>query len=251
MPRFKDKVVLVTGGTAGIGRATAEAFVQAGAAVVITGRTVSAGEDLVRRLRSEGGQARFVAGDVAREDDVRSWVTTALQEFGRLDVAINNAGVEGTLGPVSEQTEENFDHVFNANVKGLLFALKHEIPVITRPGGAIVNLSSIVGDVGMAGASVYAASKHAVNGLTRTAALETAGLGIRVNAIAPGGVLTSMFERFTSGNNEVQAAFAKIHPMGRLATPEEIAQTILFLASDEARFVTGSVLLADGGYTAQ
>lgn len=168
-----------------------------------------------------------------------------------MDVAINNAGVEGTLGPITEQTVKNFDHVFNANVKGLLLALKHEIPALVKPGGSIVNLSSMVGDVGMAGASVYAASKHAVNGLTRTAALETAQLGVRVNAIAPGGVLRPMAERFTSGSKEVQAAFAKTHPMGRLAQPEEIAATILFLASEEARFITGSVLLADGGYTAQ
>jgi NAD(P)-dependent dehydrogenase (short-subunit alcohol dehydrogenase family) len=251
MPRFKDKVVLVTGGTAGIGRATVEAFAKEGARIVVTGRTASSGEDFVTRLRAQGVQAMFVAGDTCREDDVKSWVAAAIKEFGRLDVAINNAGVEGMLGPITEQTVENFDYVFCANVKGLLLALKHEIPALVKPGGTIVNVSSIVGDVGMAGASVYAASKHAVNGFTRTAALETAQLGVRVNAVAPGGVLTPMTERFTSGNKEVQAAFAKTHPIARLAQPEEIAAIILFLASDDAKFITGSVLLADGGYTAQ
>jgi NAD(P)-dependent dehydrogenase (short-subunit alcohol dehydrogenase family) len=251
MLQFKDKVVLITGGTAGIGRATAQAFANEGAVVVITGRTTSAGEQLVEVLRARGAQAKFMPGDVAREDDVRSWMAATVKEFGQLDVAVNNAGVEGTLGPIAEQTAENFDHVFNANVKGLLFSLKHEIPALAKRGGSIVNVSSIVGDVGMAGASVYAASKHAVNGLTRTAALETAQAGIRVNAVAPGGVLTAMTERFTSGNKEIQAAFARTHPVGRLAQPEEIAAAILFLASDAARFITGSVLLVDGGYTAQ
>jgi NAD(P)-dependent dehydrogenase (short-subunit alcohol dehydrogenase family) len=251
MPRFQDKVVLVTGGTAGIGRATSEAFAKEGARVVVTGRTPSTGKEFVARLRAQGMQALFVAGDTSREEDVKSWVEATIKEFGRLDVAVNNAGTEGTLGPITEQTVLNYEHVFDANVKGLLLALKHEIPALVKPGGSIVNLSSIVGDVAMAGASLYVASKHAVNGLTRTAALETASLGIRVNAVAPGAVLTSMSERFTGGNKEYLAALAKAHPIGRLAQPEEIATTILFLASEEARFITGSVLLADGGYTAQ
>ena len=251
MPNFKDKVVLVTGATAGIGRATAEAFAAAGAAVVVTGRNTAAGDDLVASLRARGTKAKFLAGDVTREQNVRSWIAATLQEFGRLDIAVNNAGVEGTLGPIVEQTEENFARTFDANVKGLLFSLKHEIPVLAKQGGAIVNVSSIVGDVGMAGASVYVASKHAVNGLTRTAALETARMGIRVNAVAPGGVMTPMLERFTGGNKEAQAGFANSHPIGRLAHPDEIAPAILFLASDEAKFITGSVLLVDGGYTAQ
>ena len=251
MPNFKDKVVLVTGATAGIGRATAEAFAAAGATLVLTGRNTAAGEDLVAALRARGTQTKFFAGDVAREESVRAWIAAAVQEFGRLDVAVNNAGVEGKLGPIVEQTAENFAHTFDTNVKGLLFALKHEIPVLAKQGGAIVNVSSIVGDVGMAGASVYAASKHAVNGLTRSAALETARMGIRVNAVAPGGVMTPMLERFTGGSQEMQAGFANGHPVGRLAQPEEIAQAILFLASHEARFMTGSVLLIDGGYTAQ
>lgn len=251
MFNFKDKVVLVTGATAGIGRATAEAFATAGATLVLTGRNMAAGEALVNGLRARGTKAKFLSGDVSREDSVRSWIAAAVREFGRLDVAINNAGVEGKLGPIAEQTADNFEHVFDINVKGMLFALKHEIPILAKQGGAIVNVSSIAGNVGMAGASVYVASKHAVNGLTRAAALETARMGIRVNAVAPGGVATPMFERFTGGNKEMQAGFANSHPIGRVAQAEEIAQAILFMASDEAKFMTGSVLFMDGGYTAQ
>ena len=248
---FESKVVLVTGATTGIGRATAEAFAAAGARLVVTGRTVAAGEQLVGELRARGSQAKFVAGDVACEETVQAWVAAALREFGRLDVAVNNAGVEGALGPLVEQSAENFAHVFDINVKGVLFSMKHEIPAIARQGGAIVNVSSIVGDIAMPGASIYAASKHAVNGLTRAAALETARMGVRINAIAPGGVVTQMFERFTGGNKEAQAGVAAAHPIARLAQPQEIASSILFLASDAAKFMTGSVVLVDGGYTAQ
>ena len=251
MLNFKDKVVLVTGATAGIGRATAEAFAAAGATLVLTARNAAAGAELRSSLRTRGTKVAFLQGDVAREENVRSWIEATVQEFGRLDVAVNNAGVEGQLGPIADQTAENFEYVFDANVKGMLFALKHEIPLIAKQGGAIVNVSSMVGEIGMGGASVYVASKHAVNGLTRSAALETARMGIRVNALAPGGVITPMFERFTGGNKEMQAGFANGHPIGRLAQPDEIAQAILFLASDEAKFMTGSVVSMDGGYTAQ
>ena len=251
MAAFKDKVALVIGATAGIGRATAEAFASAGAAVFLTGRNEAAGEDLVTTLRSRGARAAFAAGDVANEEHIRSWVEATVREFGRLDIAVNNAGTEGTLGPVVQQTAENFTRTFDVNVKGTLLAMKHEIPVIAKQGGAIVNLSSMVGDVGMAGASVYVASKHAINGLTRSAALETARMGVRVNAVAPGGVTTPMLERFTGGNKEAQSGFANSHPMGRLAKPQEIAAAILFLAGDDAKFMTGSVLTVDGGYVAQ
>lgn len=251
MAMFKDKVALVIGATAGIGRATAEAFAGAGAAVFLTARNKAAGEELVTTLRSRGARAAFAAGDISNEEHVRGWVEAAVREFGRVDVAVNNAGTEGTLGPIVQQTAENFTRTFDINVKGTLLAMKHEIPVIARQGGAIVNLSSMVGDVGMAGASVYVASKHAINGLTRSAALETARMGVRVNAVAPGGVLTPMLERFTAGNQDAQAGFANSHPLGRLAQPEEIATAILFLASDDAKFMTGSVLTVDGGYVAQ
>jgi NAD(P)-dependent dehydrogenase (short-subunit alcohol dehydrogenase family) len=251
MPDFKDKVVLVTGATAGIGAATAAAFAAAGAHLILTGRTTAAGEDLAGRLRAGGARVKFVTGDVSKEESVRSWIAAALREFGRLDIAVNNAGVEGALGPVAEQTVDNFEHVFAINVRGLMLSLKHEIPAIAKQGGAIVNVSSMVGDIGMAGASVYVASKHAVNGLTRCAALETARMGVRINAIAPGGVVTPMFERFTGGNKEMQTGFANAHPVGRLASPADIARTILFMASDDASLMTGSVVAVDGGYTAQ
>jgi NAD(P)-dependent dehydrogenase (short-subunit alcohol dehydrogenase family) len=251
MSGFEDKVVLITGATAGIGAATAQAFAAAGAQLILTGRTTAAGEDLAVRLRASGARAKFVSGDVSNEDNVRAWVAAAIKEFGCLNIAINNAGVEGALGPVTAQTIENFEHVFAINVRGVMLSLKHEIPAIAKQGGAIVNVSSMVGDIGMAGASVYVASKHAVNGLTRSAALETARMGVRVNAIAPGGVITPMYERFTGGNKEMQAGLANAHPVGHLASADDIARTILFMASDDASFMTGSVIAVDGGYTAQ
>jgi len=251
MNSFKDKVVLITGATSGIGHAAAEAFAAAGASLVLTGRNAVAGRALASWLHGRGARAHFIAGDVTREDDVKAWIGTAGREFGRLDIAINNAGTEGTPAPIEKETVDNVDRTFDTNVKGLLLSLKHEIPALAKQGGAIVNVSSMVGQVGMAGASVYVASKHAVDGLTRSAALETARMGIRVNAIAPGGVVTPMLERFTGGNKEFQAGFANSHPIGRLARPEEIAKTILFLSSDDAKFTTGGIFVVDGGYTAQ
>lgn len=252
MKRFQDKVVLITGATAGIGRAAAQAFAREGAKLLVTGRNRGAGESLVAELRAQGTEVEFVPGDASLEAVNQGWVEAAVKRFGRLDVAVNNAGTEGELGPISEQTEANYDRVFDINVKGLVFALKHQVPALTRNGGgAIVNVSSIAGSIGMAGASVYAASKHAVNGLTRAVAVETARSGVRVNAVAPGSIATEMLERFTGGSKDVQAGLAGAHPVGRLGRVEEIAQAMLYLASDDARFTTGSVLAVDGGYTAQ
>lgn len=251
MQRFAGKSVLVTGGTTGIGQAVAAAFLREGAMVVVTGRSAEAGASALGALRKVAATVDFIQGDASVEADVQRWVETTVRRYGKLDVAVNNAGVEGELAPIAAQSGTNYDRVFDVNVKGVLLSLKHEIAAMQNTGGAIVNTSSMVGQIGMAGASVYAASKHAVNGLTRTAALETAKAGIRVNAVAPGAVHTPMMERFTGGNAEMQAGFAAMHPVGRTGTPAEIAEAVLYLASDAARFTTGAVLNVDGGFTVQ
>ena len=244
--------VLITGALTGIGRATALAFAREGANVVVSGRHEQAGRQLAAELRGLGAAAEFLLADVTDEAQVRSLVSQTVERFGRLDVAVNNAGVEGAGGPVTGQTADNYRATFDTNVLGTLLSLKHEIPVMLAQGsGSIINLSSIAGQVGMAGASVYVASKHAVEGLTKSAALEVAAAGVRVNAVAPGPVETAMLTRFTGGSAEAKAGLLGMMPARRGAAPEEIAQTILFLASDKARFLTGQSIAVDGGYTAQ
>jgi NAD(P)-dependent dehydrogenase (short-subunit alcohol dehydrogenase family) len=244
--------VLITGALTGIGRATALAFAREGAHVVVSGRREDAGRILAGELRALGAEAEFVAADVTDEAQVQSLIARTLERFGRLDVAVNNAGTEGSLGPVVEQTAANYRATFETNVLGVLLSLKHELPAMLRQGsGSIINLSSVAGQVGMAGASVYVASKHAVEGLTKSAALEAASRGVRVNAVAPGPVETDMLSRFTGGNEEAKAGLLGMMPAGRAATTEEIAQTIVFLASDKARYLTGQSIAVDGGYTAQ
>ena len=248
----RPPVVLITGALTGIGRATALAFAREGASVVVTGRRDDAGQALAAELRGLGVRAEYLRADVRIEADVRSLVEQTVERFGRLDVAVNNAGTEGQLGAITEQYEDNVRHTFDTNVLGTLLALKHEMRVMLRQGaGAIVNLSSIAGQVGIAGASVYVASKHAVEGLTKSAALEGAAAGVRVNAVAPGPVQTEMLDRFTGGNEDAKRGFLASLPARRAGTPEEIAQTIVFLASDKARFLTGQSLAVDGGFTAQ
>jgi NAD(P)-dependent dehydrogenase (short-subunit alcohol dehydrogenase family) len=245
-------VVLITGALTGIGRATALAFAREGASVVVSGRRDEAGQALAAELRSLGVRAEYLRADVRNEAEVRSLVEQTVERFGRLDVAVNNAGTEGQLGPLTEQSEDNYRNTFETNVLGTLLALKHEMRVMLRQGaGAIVNLSSIAGQVGVAGASVYAASKHAVEGLTKSAALEGAAVGVRVNAVAPGPIQTEMLDRFTGGNEAAKSGFLASLPARRAGTPEEIAQVIAFLASDKARFLTGQCLAVDGGFTAQ
>ena len=249
---MNQPVVLITGALTGIGRATAQAFAREGATVVVSGRRDEAGQALAAELRALGACAEYLHADVRHEAEVRSLVEQTVERFGRLDVAVNNAGTEGALGPLTEQSEDNFRHTFEANVLGTLLAMKHELRVMLRQGtGAIVNLSSVAGQVGMAGASVYAASKHAVEGLTKSAALEGAAAGVRVNAVAPGPVQTDMLDRFTGGSDEAKQGSLAGLPARRAGTPDEIARTIVFLASDQARFLTGQSLAVDGGFTAQ
>ena len=244
-------VVLITGALTGIGHATARAFAHEGARIVVSGRREEAGQALAKELRALGAEAEYVQADVRHEDDVRSLVDQTVARFGRLDVAVNNAGTEGKSGPVTEQSADSYSATFETNVLGTLLSMKHELRVMLAQGhGSIVNLSSTLGRIGAPGASVYSASKHAVEGLTKSAALEAAASGVRVNAVAPGPVDTEMLSRFT-GTADRKAGLVAGVPLKRMGRPEEIAQTIVFLASDKAPFITGEVIGVDGGKTAQ
>src|SRR5216684_5831650 len=243
--KMSNPVVLITGALTGIGRATALAFAKDGAQIVASGRREAEGKALEAELRGLGAQAAFVRADVRREDEVRSLVDQTVARFGRIDVAVNAAGTEGEPGPVIDQTAESYAATFDTNVLGTLLSMKHELRVMQAQGrGSIINISSTYGHEGAAGASVYAASKHAVEGLTKSAALEAAKSGVRVNAVAPGPTETGMLNRFT-GTPERKAALTKTVPLGRVGDPAEIAHAAIFLASDNASFITGQILAAD------
>jgi NAD(P)-dependent dehydrogenase (short-subunit alcohol dehydrogenase family) len=245
------QVVLITGALTGIGHATALAFAKEGSRIVISGRRAEEGKRVLAELRKLGVEAEFVSADVRHEDEVRGLVDKTVARFGRLDAAINCAGTEGTPGPLTDQTAETYATTFDTNVLGTLLSMKHEMRVMLAQGsGSIVNLSSTYGHTGAAGASVYAASKHAVEGLTKSAALEAASSGVRVNMVAPGPIETGMLSRFT-GTADRKAGLAATVPLKRVGRPEEIAQTIIFLASAKASFITGASYLVDGGKTAQ
>src|SRR5436853_2559354 len=247
---MSNPVVLITGALSGIGRAAAVAFAKKGAKVVVAGRHDEAGKALVEELRSFGSDAEFLNADVRKDDDVRALVEKTLARFGRVDAAVNAAGTEGQPGPVTEQTAESYAATFDTNVLGTLLSMKHELRVMQAQGsGSIINISSTYGHEGAAGASVYAASKHAVEGLTKSAALEGAKSGVRINAVAPGPTDTGMLNRFT-GSSERKAALTKTVPLGRVGDPAEIAHAAIFLASDDASFITGQSLAADGGKSA-
>lgn len=249
---MSNPVVVITGALTGIGRATALAFARDGSRIVVSGRHEDKGQALAAELRALGTEAEFVRADVRNEAEVRNLIDRSVERFGRLDVAVNNAGTEGELGPIVEQSAANYESTFAVNVLGTLLSLKHEMRVMLSQGsGSIINLSSIAGQVGFAGAAIYAASKHAVDGLTRSAALEGARAGVRVNAVAPGPTETQMLDRFVGRNDEAKAGFLATIPTGRASTSDEIAQTIVFLASDRARSLTGQSIAVDGAYTAQ
>ncbi len=244
-------VVLITGALTGIGRATALAYAQEGARVVVSGRHQDAGEALVAELKEKGAaDAAFVRVDIRKEEDVKAAVDRTVELFGRLDIAINNAGKDG-VGPITEVTPEGYAELFDTNVLGVLLSLKHEFRVMEAQGkGSIVNISSIFGHVGFpAGASVYAGSKHAVEGITKSVALEGAAKGVRVNAVAPGPIETAMFDR-VAGTGEGRDRFIGMIPQKRAGTPEETANLIVFIASDKAPYVTGEVITIDGGFAA-
>ena len=245
-----ESVALITGGLTGIGRATAVIFAQQGAHVVVSGRREKEGQNLAAELRALGAKAEFIRADVRSEDNVRNLIDQTIKQFGRLDIAVNNAGTEGLRGLVTEQTAESYAATFDTNVLGVLLSMKHELRVMLAQGsGSIVNVSSAYGSVGAAGASVYVASKHAVEGLTKSAALEVAGTGVRVNVVAPGTTDTGMLTRFTN-TGENKAALVSTVPIKRLATPEEIAHVIAFVASAHASYMTGASIPVDGGMLA-
>ena len=256
MTSLTGKVAVITGATSGIGKASAIALANAGAKVVLSGRRKAEGEAIAQQIQASGQEAIFVQTDVTDESQLERLIEQALTTYGRIDIAFNNAGVEGEFGIMTEnQTVEHYQSVFDINVKGVLLAMKYEIPAMLKNGGgSIINTTSVAATIGIPSAGIYVASKHAVLGLTRSTALEYASQGIRVNAISPGGVETEMMQR-ANGTPEEQSPerefFKSLHPIGRFASPEEIADTVVFLASGASTFMTGSNLVVDGGWTAQ
>ena len=245
-----NPVVLITGALTGIGRAAAIAFAKKGAKTVVAGRRDEAGKALVEELRAFGSEAEFINADVRKEDDVRNMVDKTVARFGSLDVAVNNAATEGAVGPITDQTAESFASTFDTNVLGVVLSMKHEVRAMqAQESGSIINISSTYGHKGAAYASIYVAAKHAVEGITKSVALELAASGIRVNAVSPGPTDTGMLTRFT-GTKENKAALVAQVPLARLGLSEEVAAGIVFIASDEARFITGQILRVDGGHSA-
>jgi len=248
---LEGKVALVTGGTSGIGRDTAILFAKARANVVVAGRREREGSETVELIRAAGGDGLFVQTDVSKASEVETLVQKAVEKFGRLDLAFNNAGIEGVWVPIIQQSEEDWDRTIDINLKGVWLCLKYEIRQMLKQGvgGAIVNMASITGLVGGAGAAAYSASKHGVIGLTKSAALETARSRIRINAVCPAVVETSMGERLF-GAPAVHKYVLSCHPMGRFGRPSEIAEAVVWMCSDRASFMTGQSMVLDGGFLA-
>ena len=253
MKEFEGKVALVTGGGSGIGRATALAFAREGAQVMIGNRNVERGEETVAMIRGAGGTASFQRTDVVVASEVEALIDRAVETCGRLDVAFNNAGIEGDVKPtLIDHTETNFDIVMDINVKGVWLSMKYEIPQMLKTGGgAIVNCSSVAGVIGFPGIGIYSASKHAVIGLTKAAALEFSAQGIRVNSVNPAVIDTEMVDRLADGMNVKKDDLTTFHPIGRLGRVEEVAEAVLWLCSDKASFVTEHSMMVDGGFTAR
>lgn len=248
---LQDKVGIVTGGTSGIGRDAAVLFAKAGARVVVAGRREAEGKETIDLVRAAGGEGLFVKTDVSRAAEVHALVQKTVEKFGRLDVAFNNAGIEGNWLPIAEQSEEDWDRTIAINLKGTWLCLKYEIQQMLKQGGggAIVNMASVAGMVGSPGAATYCASKHGVMGLTKSAALETAKSGIRVNAVCPAVIETPMGERLW-GEPEARKFALGFHPIGRFGRPMEIAEAVVWMCSDRASFMTGQSLVLDGGFLA-
>jgi NAD(P)-dependent dehydrogenase (short-subunit alcohol dehydrogenase family) len=248
---LRGKVGIVTGGTSGIGREAAVLFAKAGAKVVVAGRREVEGKETLDLVRAAGGDGLFVKTDVSRAAEVQALVRKTVEKFGRLDIAFNNAGIEGNWIPIAEQAEEDWDRTIDINLKGVWLCLKYEIQQMLKQGGggAIVNMASIGGLMGSAGAATYCASKHGVMGLTKSAALETARSSIRINAVCPAVIETPMGERLF-GEPEMRKYALRLHPIGRFGTPVEVAEAVLWMCSDRASFMTGQSLVLDGGFLA-
>ena len=250
--KMSKPVVLITGALTGIGRAAAFAFARKGANVVVSGRRDEAGQALVSELHALGSEAEFINADVRKEDDVRALVDKTIARFGRIDVAVNNAATEGQVGPITDQTAESYAATFDTNVLGVILSMKHEVRVMQGQGsGSIINISSTYGHEGAAGASVYVGSKHAVEGITKSAAIEFAKQGIRINAVAPAVIDTDMVDRFAGKDGPQREYLTTLHPIGRTGKTREIAEVVLFLCSDAASFMIGESVKVDGGLTAQ
>lgn len=252
MGEFDGKVAIVTGASSGIGRASALAFAAAGASVVAADVDVAGGEETVRTIGAAGGTAVFQGTDVSRVEEVDALVQRAVTEFGGLDVAFNNAGIEGTMAPIVECTLDTWDRTIAVNLSGVFYAMRAQIPaMLDRGAGTIVNCASIAGLVGFPNLPAYVASKHGVVGITKSAALECAAQGIRINALCPGVIDTPMVERATGGDPDARAGYEAAEPMQRFGTAEEMADVALWLCSERSSFVTGQAIAADGGWTAQ